>query len=153
MVKVEGPTDRFQRDRLYWSLPIPSTFRLRGRIVSRNRVQAGIPACQVFRKFVNHFPRCRVTRRHDPRLCIECSYHLFPISLNPMTPDSIILFKFLVQLQGFTVISVQVSTTAHLTSIHSSQSIDRIPIVTLRQASVNLQVYQLTIRLTGRHPT
>jgi len=100
----ESLTDCFQRDRLYWSLSISSTFSRCGRIVSHNRVQVGIPAYQVFRKFVNHFPRCRVTRRHDPRLCIECPYHLFSISLNPMTPDAIILFKLLVQLQGFTVV-------------------------------------------------
>jgi len=82
---------------------------------------------------------------HNPRLCIECPYHLFSISLNPVAPDMIILFKLLVQLQWFTVISVQVSTTDHLTSIHSCQSIGRIPIVTLRQVSGNLQVYELTM--------
>jgi hypothetical protein len=83
--------------------------------VSRNRVQAEIPAYQVFRKFVNHFPRCRVTRRHNPRLCIECPYHLFSIGLNPVTPDAIIFFKPLVQLRGFVAISMQVSVTMHLT--------------------------------------
>ena len=136
MVKVEGPTDRFQRDRLYRSLPIPSTFSRCRRIAPCNRVQARIPAYQVFRKLVNHFPRRRVTRSHDPRLCIECPYHLFPIGLNPMTPDAIVLFKLLVQLQPFTVISVQVSTTVHLTSIHSDQSIGRIPIVTLQHVYI-----------------
>ena len=94
-----------------------------------------------------------MTRRHDPRLCIERPYHLFSINLNPMAPDVIILFKLLVQLQGFIVISVQVSTTDRLTSIHPCQSIGRIPIVTLRQVSGNLQVYELTMRLTSRHPT
>lgn len=114
----------------------------------------GIPAYQIFRKLVNHFPRRKVTRRHDPGLCIECPYNLFSISLNPMMPNSIILFKLLVQLQGFAVTAdIRISTAVRLTSIHSCQPIGRIPIVTLREASENLEVYQFTMRLTGEHPT
>lgn len=153
MIKVEGQTNRLQCNRLYLSLSIPSTFSRCGMIVSCNRIQARVPAYQVFRKLVNCFPRCRVARRHDPRLCIQCPHQLFSISLNPMTPDPIILFKLLVQLQGLAIINAQVSTMACLTSIHSCHSIDRIPIVTLRRISGHLRNSQLTTQLTGRHPT
>lgn len=103
MIKVESLTDHFHGDRPYLSLPIPSTLGVCGRIVPCDGVREGIPAYQVFRKFVNHFPCCTVTRRHDPRLCIERPYHLFPVSSKPMAPDPMILFELLIQLQGSTM--------------------------------------------------
>ena len=106
--------------------------------MSCDGVGAGVPAHQVFRKLVNDFSRRRVTRRHDPRVRIDCPYHFLPVSSNPMAPDPMILFEILVQLRESTIINGQPLTVVHLTSIHSFQSIGRIPIVTLRQGSENL---------------
>ena len=134
VIKVVGLADRLQRDRLYLPPPIPFAFGRCGRVVSCNGVRAWVPAHQIFRKLVNHLPRCRVTRRYDPRACIECPYYLLSVSSNPMTPDPMILFELLVQLQESADTNARPLTVAHLTSIHSFQSIGRIPIVTLYQA-------------------
>ena len=126
IIKIEGLTNRLQFDRSYLSFPIPSTFSRCRRVVSCNGIQARVPAYQVFREFVKYFPRRGVTRSHDPRLRIERPYHLPPMNSNPTTPDPVILFKLLVQLQGPTAINAQ-GPTAVLQHI-SPQSIRASPL-------------------------
>lgn len=131
VINIKSLADRFQCDRSYLSISIPSTPSCNGCSMSRDRVQVGVSAYQVLREFVNGLPRCRVSTGHDPRLFIGRPHHLFSINLNSITPDLMIPSKILVQLRWFAVMSAQAPTTTHLTSIHSCQFIGRTLIVTL----------------------